>query len=43
MAHEHGSMDSTTQQKTFDGFVTWMTRGTIFCIVFLIFLALLGA
>ena len=41
--HKHGEMDITVQQKTFDGFMTWVTRSTIAIIVFLIFLALVGA
>lgn len=43
MAHKHGEMDSTVQQKTFDAFITFSTRFTIFVIVFMIFLALAGA
>ena len=40
--HKHGSMDITTQEKTFDGFIKMVTRGTIAIIVFLIFLALVN-
>lgn len=40
MAHEHGKMDCTTQEKTFDGFITFMTRGAIVCVAILIFMAL---
>lgn len=43
MAHKHGEMDTTAQQRTFDGFITFMTRFTIATIVFMIFLALAGA
>ncbi|MCK0121216.1 aa3-type cytochrome c oxidase subunit IV [Loktanella sp. F6476L] len=40
--HKHGEMDITVQEKTFDGFIKMVTRGTIAIIVFLIFLALVG-
>jgi len=41
--HKHGEMDITTHEKTFAGFVTFTTRSVIGIIVFLIFLALIGA
>lgn len=41
--HKHGAMDITEQQKTFDGFVTFTTRAIIAIVVFLFFLALIGA
>ena len=41
--HQHGKMDITVQEKTFDGFMKWVTRTTIGIIIFLIFLALVGA
>lgn len=37
-----GSMDITTQEKTFDGFVKFVTRGAIICIVVLVVLALVN-
>lgn len=37
--HEHGSMDSKVQQKTFDGFVTFVTRSVIVIIGILLFMA----
>ncbi|MEO9865572.1 MAG: aa3-type cytochrome c oxidase subunit IV [Yoonia sp.] len=40
--YKHGEMDITVQEKTFDGFIKMVTRGTIAIIVFLIFLALVG-
>ena len=40
--HKHGEMDITVQEKTFDGFMTMVTRATIGIIVFLVFLALVG-
>lgn len=38
--HEHGSMDITDQQKTFDGFVVFGIRATIVILIVLIFLAI---
>ena len=38
--HEHGTMNSDTQQKTFDGFVTFVTRATIAIIGILVFMAI---
>ncbi|WP_316014435.1 aa3-type cytochrome c oxidase subunit IV [Roseobacter sp. HKCCA0434] len=38
--HEHGSMDTTEQEKTFAGFITFSIRLAIFCIIVLIFLAI---
>jgi hypothetical protein len=40
--HKHGSMDITEQEKTFDGFVKWVTRTAVACIVALILLALIN-
>lgn len=37
--HEHGSMKTDTQQKTFDGFVTFVTRAVIVIIGILLFMA----
>lgn len=41
--HKHGEMNIDVQEKTFDGFIKMTTRVTIAIIVFLIFLALVGA
>ncbi|WP_394154642.1 aa3-type cytochrome c oxidase subunit IV [Loktanella salsilacus] len=41
--HKHGEMDITAQEKTYDSFIWFVSRGTIAIIVFLIFLALVGA
>jgi len=41
--HKIGEMDITVQEKTFDGFIKWVTRGSIVVIVLLILLALIGA
>lgn len=40
--HKHGSMDITTQQKTFDGFMSLVTKGAILSILALIFIALVN-
>ena len=40
--HSHGSMDISVQEKTFEGFVTWVTRTTIFIICALVLLALVN-
>ena len=40
--HKHGEMDITVQEKTFDSFIWFVSRGTIAIIVFLIFLALVN-
>ena len=40
--HEHGKMDISVQEKTFDGFVKFTTYSVIGIIVFLIFLALVN-
>lgn len=37
--HEHGSMDSKPHEKTFDGFVTFVTRSVIVIIGILLFMA----
>ena len=41
--HKHGSMDISGQQKTFDGFMWFVTRGAILSICILIFMALVNA
>jgi len=41
--HEHGNMDIEDQEKTFEGFVKFVTWGVILIVGFLIFLALVGA
>lgn len=40
--HEHGKMDISVQEKTFEGFITFTVRATIFIIVALVFLALVN-
>ncbi|MCL4159784.1 UNVERIFIED_CONTAM: hypothetical protein GTU68_064327 [Idotea baltica] len=40
--HKHGEMDITVQEKTFDGFMSMVTKGAIICILLLIFVALVN-
>ncbi len=40
--HKHGEMDTSVQEKTFDTFIMYVTRGSIFCIATLIFIALVN-
>ena len=41
--HKHGEMDTSVQEATFNGFMNWVTKGSIAIIVLLILLALIGA
>jgi len=41
--HKHGEMDVTAQEKTFEGFMRWVTNGAIVCILFLVFLAIFNS
>lgn len=38
--YKHGEMDTSAQEKSFDGFMKWSSRVAIGCIVVVIFLAL---
>ncbi|EDQ06892.1 hypothetical protein DSM14862_00632 [Sulfitobacter indolifex] len=38
--HEHGSMDYDAQEKTFDGFMTFVTRSVVAILAILVLLAL---
>ena len=38
--HEHGSMNIDTQQKTFDGFMSWVTKSVIIILVLLVLMAI---
>ena len=40
--HKHGEMDITVQEKTFDGFMSMVTKASIAIIVALILLALIN-
>ena len=41
--HEHGSMDITEQERTFEGFVRWTTRTVVAVAVLLVLLAFFNA
>jgi len=41
--HEHGSMDTEVQEKTFEGFLSLVTKTAVFCVVALVFIALVNA
>lgn len=41
--HKHGSMDISVQEKTFDGFIRWVTRGALISLGILIFLAIFNS
>ena len=38
--HEHGSMDVTEQEKTFEGFIRWSAYTIVLVVIVLVFLAL---
>ena len=40
--HKHGEMDTTVQEKTFEGFIKFATRTAIVIIVALILLAMIN-
>ena len=40
--HKHGEMDTSVQEKTFDGFLSMVSKASIIIIVALILLALIG-
>ncbi|MEP5761933.1 MAG: aa3-type cytochrome c oxidase subunit IV [Litoreibacter sp.] len=40
--HDHGKMDISVQEKTFEGFVKFMSYSIVAIIVFLIFLAMVN-
>lgn len=40
--HKHGEMDISTQEKTFDGFVSMVTKASIAIVVALVLLALVN-
>ena len=41
--HKQGEMDISVQEKTFEGFMSAVTKTTIGILVFLVFLALIAA
>ena len=40
--HKHGEMDISVQEKTFNGFMSMVTKGAIISILLLIFIALVN-
>ncbi len=41
--HKHGEMDTTDQEKTFEGFMRWSRNVAIVSILILIFLAIFNS
>lgn len=41
--HKHGSMDTSEQEKTFDGFMKWIIRTTVVIIAIVLFLAVFAS
>lgn len=41
--HKHGSMDIGVQEKTFEGFMSYVTKTAIVCILVLVFMALVNS
>jgi hypothetical protein len=41
--HEHGKMDISVQEKTFEGFITWSIRVVVVVIAVLLFLAVFNS
>ena len=37
--HKHGTMDTSVQEKTFEGFIKWVTWGAVVSIGILLFAA----
>lgn len=40
--HKHGEMDTSVQEKTFDGFLSMVSKASIIIIVSLVLLALIN-
>jgi hypothetical protein len=38
--HEHGTMNTDTQEKTFDGFVSFVTKSVIYILVLLVLMVI---
>ncbi|AZV76782.1 aa3-type cytochrome c oxidase subunit IV [Parasedimentitalea marina] len=38
--HQHGSMDTTVQENTYNGFITFVTRSCIASVAIAVFLAI---
>ncbi|WP_137703030.1 aa3-type cytochrome c oxidase subunit IV [Marimonas lutisalis] len=41
--HKHGEMNIFVQEKTFEGFIKFMTRSAIVIVLLLLFIALVNA
>ncbi|MGO4915313.1 aa3-type cytochrome c oxidase subunit IV [Pseudogemmobacter sp. W21_MBD1_M6] len=41
--YKHGSMDTTTQEKTFEGFISMTTKAVVIIIATLIFMAIFNS
>ena len=41
--HKHGTMNINAQEKTFDGFISFVTNSVIVILIAVVFLALVGA
>ncbi|MGR3760494.1 aa3-type cytochrome c oxidase subunit IV [Roseobacteraceae bacterium NS-SX3] len=41
--HKHGSMDTSVQEQTYAGFITFVARFSIALIIFAVFLAIFAA
>jgi fumarate reductase subunit C len=41
--HKHGTMNIHAQEKTFNGFISFVTKSVIVILVVVVFLALVGA
>jgi hypothetical protein len=41
--HKHGTMNINGQEKTFDGFISFVTKSVIVILIAVVFLALVGA
>ncbi len=41
--HKHGSMDTSVQEKTFDGFISWSVKIAVASLAILVFLALFNS
>lgn len=40
--HKHGEMDTSVQEKTFDGFIGLVTKGSVAIILLLVFIAIVN-
>ncbi len=38
--HKHGEMDISVQEKTFDGFMKWVTWGVVVILVIIVLMAI---